>query len=394
MPFAVYVLGLAVFAISTSEFMLSGLVPAIATDLAVSIPDAGMLTSAFAIGMVFGGPLLAVLTMRWERRRALAAFLVTFAVVHVVGAVSSDYAVLLVTRVLGALACAGFWAVAAVSAIGMVGENAKARAMSVVVGGTTLACVAGVPGGAFLGQHWGWRSAFWAVAVLSALSVVAVLATLPPSRPEPPVRIEWKPLFAKPLLVAYALNALIQGATFCTFTYLAPLVTEVAGLGEGWVPVMLVLFGVGSFIGITVGGRIADARPGLVLLVGMIALTLGWTVLALTGGSGIATVALVFIQGLLAFGIAPVLTSRVFYLAKAAPALAGGFSTAAFNVGNTVGPWLGGVVIDAGLGFRSPVWVSALMMVLALGVLAVSRKKSADTVRRPVDPGVSRSTQG
>ncbi|SDM21606.1 Cmx/CmrA family chloramphenicol efflux MFS transporter [Allokutzneria albata] len=393
MPFAVYVLGVAVFAISTSEFMLSGLVPAIATDLAVSIPDAGMLTSAFAIGMVVGGPPLAVLTMRWERRRALAAFLVVFAVVHVVGAVSTDYAVLMVTRVLGALACAGFWAVAAVAAIGMAGENAKARAMSIVVGGTTLACVAGVPGGAFLGQHLGWRAAFWAVAVLSALSVVAVLATLPPSAPEPVARIELKPLFSKPLVVAYALNALVQGATFCTFTYLAPLVTEVAGLGAGWIPGTLVLFGIGSFIGITVGGRIADARPLTVLGAGMAALALGWTLLAVTAGNAVVAVVLVFVQGLLAFGIAPVLTSRVFYLAGFAPTLAGGLSTAAFNVGNTLGPWLGGLTIDAGLGFRSPVWVSALMMIIALGVFALGPKNSAGKVRRRVDPRRARSTQ-
>ncbi|GAA4034340.1 MFS transporter [Allokutzneria multivorans] len=392
MPFAVYVLGVAVFAISTSEFMLSGLVPAIATDLVVSIPDAGMLTSAFAIGMVVGGPPLAVLTMRWERRRALGAFLVVFAVVHVVGALSSDYAVLMVTRVLGALACAGFWAVAAVAAISMAGENAKARAMSVVVGGTTLACVAGVPGGAFLGQHLGWRAAFWAVAVLSALSVIAVLATLPKSAPEPVGRIELRPLFSKPLLVAYALNALVQGATFCTFTYLAPLVTEVAGLGEGWVPGTLVLFGLGAFIGITVGGRIADARPMTVLGAGMVALALGWAVLALTAGNPVVAVGLVFLQGLLAFGIAPVLTSRVFYLAGFAPTLAGGFSTAAFNVGNTVGPWFGGLAIDAGLGFRAPVWVSAAMMILALGVFALGRTKSTKKVRGGVDPRPARST--
>ncbi|MDT0542021.1 Cmx/CmrA family chloramphenicol efflux MFS transporter [Streptomyces lonegramiae] len=383
MPFAVYMLGLAVFAQSTSEFMLSGLVPDIAADLGVSIPQAGFLTSAFAIGMVVGGPLLAMLTLRWPRRTALVAFLVVFAAVHVVGALTSDYGVLLATRIVGALANAGFWAVAAGAAVGMVEPGAKARAMSVVMGGVTLACVAGVPGGAVLGQLWGWRAAFWAVAVLSAAGVAAVLASIPGGRPEAPaagLRAELRSLIGGQLLSAYAMNALVQGATFCTFTYLAPLLTDVSGYGAGWVPAMLVLFGVGAFIGISVGGRIADARPHLTLLTGMAALTVGWAVLALSAGAAVAVFVLVFVQGLLAFGIAPALTSRTFYLADGAPTLAGGFTTAAFNVGNTAGPWFGGLAIDAGLGFRAPVWTSALMMVVALatfGLAAALRRREA-----------------
>ncbi|MGW3569938.1 Cmx/CmrA family chloramphenicol efflux MFS transporter [Streptomyces sp. NPDC000941] len=375
MPFAVYMLGLAVFAQATSEFMLSGLVPDIAADLGVSIPQAGFLTSAFAIGMVVGGPLLAMLTLRWPRRTALVAFLVAFAAAHVVGAVTADYAVLLATRIVGALANAGFWAVAAGAAVGMVEPDKKARAMSVVMGGVTLACVAGVPGGAVLGQLWGWRSAFWAVAVLSVAGVAAVLASIPAGRPDAPaagLRAELRSLVGAQLLTAYAMNALVQGATFCTFTYLAPLLTEVSGYGAGWVPAMLVLFGVGAFVGITVGGRIADARPYLILLTGMSALTLGWAVLALSAGAAVAVFVLVFVQGLLAFGIAPVLTSRTFYLADGAPTLAGGFTTAAFNVGNTAGPWFGGLAIDAGLGYRSPVWTSALMMLVALATLGLA----------------------
>ncbi|MGY0061722.1 Cmx/CmrA family chloramphenicol efflux MFS transporter [Streptomyces sp. LZ34] len=385
MPFAVYMLGLAVFAQATSEFMLSGLVPDIAADLGVSIPQAGFLTSAFAIGMVVGGPLLAMLTLRWPRRTALVAFLVVFAAAHVVGAITADYGLLLATRIVGALANAGFWAVAAGAAVGMVEPNAKGRAMSVVMGGVTLACVAGVPGGAVLGQLWGWRSAFWAVAALSAAGVAAVLASIPAGRPEAPsagLRAELRSLAGGQLLLAYAMNALVQGATFCTFTYLAPLLTEVSGYGASWVPAMLVLFGAGAFIGITVGGRIADARPYLILLTGMTALTLGWAVLALTAGGAVAVFVLVFVQGLLAFGIAPALTSRTFYLADGAPTLAGGFTTAAFNVGNTAGPWFGGLAIDAGLGFRSPVWTSALMMLVALATLGLAAALRRREVRR------------
>ncbi|MFE7121405.1 MFS transporter, partial [Streptomyces sp. NPDC057654] len=239
----------------------------------------------------------------------------------------------------------------------------------------TLACVAGVPGGALLGQQWGWRSAFWAVAAASVLALAAVALTVPAAPADPVrtgLRAELRSLLGGELLVAYAMNALVQGATFCTFTYLAPLLTGVTGFGAGRVPMMLVLFGAGAVVGIAVGGRIADARPYTVLACGMTALAGGWVVLALTAQSPAAAVALVFLQGFLAFGIAPVLTSRAFYLADHAPTLAGGFTTAAFNIGNTAGPWFGGLAIDAGLGYRSPVWVSALMMTAALGTLGAA----------------------
>lgn len=167
MPFSVYALGLAVFAQGTSEFMLSGLLSGISHDLHVSIPAAGLLTSAFAVGMVLGAPAMALLGRNWPRRRALLSFLCVFAAVHVIGAVTSSYGVLLATRVVAAVANAGFWAVALVTAVALAGPAARARATSVVVGGVTVACVAGVPAGAWLGGQWGWRAAFWAVALVA-----------------------------------------------------------------------------------------------------------------------------------------------------------------------------------------------------------------------------------
>ncbi|MCF1600316.1 MFS transporter, partial [Streptomyces muensis] len=179
MPFALYLLGLAVFAQGTSEFMLSGLVPDIARDLGVSVPAAGALTSAFAVGMVVGAPLMAGLARRWSRRGALLGFLVVFLGVHVVGAVTDSFGVLLATRVVGALANAGFLAVALVAALDMVEPDAKGRATSTLLGGVTLACVVGVPAGAVLGQLWGWRAAFWAVALVSLPAVLAVARSVP-----------------------------------------------------------------------------------------------------------------------------------------------------------------------------------------------------------------------
>ncbi|EPH39669.1 putative Chloramphenicol resistance protein [Streptomyces aurantiacus JA 4570] len=186
MPFILYLLGLAVFAQGTSEFMLSGLVSDIAADMEVSVPAAGSLTSAFAVGMIVGAPLMAVLSLRWSRRRALLGFLVTFLLVHVVGALTTSYAVLLGTRVVGALANAGFLAVALATATSLVAPDAKGRATSILLGGTTLACVAGVPGGALLGQLWGWRAAFWAVALISVPAVVAIARAVPAGPPAPP----------------------------------------------------------------------------------------------------------------------------------------------------------------------------------------------------------------
>ncbi|WP_329377462.1 Cmx/CmrA family chloramphenicol efflux MFS transporter [Streptomyces sp. NBC_01716] len=385
MPFAVYVLGLAVFAQGTSEFMLSGLVSGIAEDLQVSIPAAGLLTSAFAVGMVIGAPLMALFSRKWPRRRALLIFLTAFVAAHVVGAVTPGYGVLLATRIVGALANAGFWAVALVAALAMVEPAARARATSVVVGGVTVACVVGVPAGALLGEHLGWRAAFWAVALVSLPALVAIVTSVPDNRPAtttrssaastgtPTVRAELRALTGRRVLLTLLTMALVQGATFGAFSYLEPLATHVTGLGDGWVPALLALFGVGSFVGVTVSGRVADARRSTFVLAGMVSLALGWSALALGAVSPLAVVALVLVQGMLAFGTGSAMISQVFQLAPGAPTLAGAFATAAFNVGAAAGPWLGGLTIDAGLGFRSPVWVSAVLMVLALITAGVTR---------------------
>ncbi|MFD6992339.1 Cmx/CmrA family chloramphenicol efflux MFS transporter [Streptomyces sp. NPDC059943] len=388
MPFAVYVLGLAVFAQGTSEFMLSGLVSGIAADLHVSIPAAGLLTSAFAVGMVIGAPLMALFSRKWPRRRALLIFLTAFVAAHIVGALTPSYEVLLATRIVGALANAGFWAVALVAAIAMVEPAARARATSVVVGGVTVACVVGVPAGALLGEHLGWRAAFWAVAVVSLPALVAIVTSVPDERSTtsgadaleasqasegPSVREELRSLTARRVLLTLLTMALVQGATFCAFSYLEPLATRVTGLGAGWVPALLALFGVGSLIGVTLSGRVADARRSTFVVAGMASLALGWIALALSAVSPVATIALVFVQGMLAFGTGSAMISQVFQLATGAPTLAGSFATAAFNIGAAAGPWLGGLTIDAGLGFRSPVWVSAALMALALTTAAVTR---------------------
>ncbi|GGY24378.1 chloramphenicol efflux pump [Streptomyces omiyaensis] len=375
MPLAVYILGLSVFALGTSEFMLSGLLQPIATDMGVSIPQAGLLISAFAIGMVVGAPLLAVATLRLPRKTTLVALITVFGLGQIAGALAPNYGILFASRVVSALACAGFWAVGAAVAIAMVPQGSRARAMAVMIGGLSIANVLGVPAGAFLGEHLGWRAAFWAVGAASAIALVGVLTRIP-HLPLP----ETKPRLAKELtiyrdrqvLLSIVITALAAGGVFCAFSYLAPLLTEVSGLDEGWVSGVLALFGIGALVGTTIGGRVADAHLFGVLLSGITASTVFLVALALLATGPVATILLAFLLGVSAFYTAPALNARMFNVAGAAPTLAGATTTAAFNLGNTGGPWLGGTVIDAGLGYVSPAWAGAAMTLLGLAAVVLS----------------------
>ncbi|MFZ3559016.1 Cmx/CmrA family chloramphenicol efflux MFS transporter [Streptomyces sp. BH055] len=375
MPLAVYILGLSVFALGTSEFMLSGILPAVADDMDVTIPQAGLLISAFAIGMVVGAPLLAVATLRLPRRTTLISLITVFGLGQVAGALAPSYAVLFASRVVSALACAGFWAVGAAVAIAMVPVNQRARAMAVMIGGLSIANVLGVPAGAFLGDGLGWRAAFWAVGVASAIALVGIV-TLVPRIPLPAERPRLKrelSIYAdRQVWLSIAVTALAAGGVFCAFSYLSPLLTDVAGLPESWVPAVLALFGIGALAGTTLGGRIADAHLFGVLLTGITASTVFLAALAVLGHFAVAAVALSFLLGFSAFYTAPALNARMFNVAGAAPTLAGATTTAAFNLGNTGGPWLGGTVIDADLGYPATAWAGGAMTVVALALTVVS----------------------
>ncbi|GAA3099684.1 MULTISPECIES: Cmx/CmrA family chloramphenicol efflux MFS transporter [Nonomuraea] len=376
MPLAVYILGLSIFAQGTSELMLAGLLPGMAADLGVSIPDAGLLISAFALGMLVGAPLLAVATIRLPRRTVLLSFLAIFALSHVAGALTADYAVLFATRVVGAFVYAGFWAVAAATAIGLVPVNARAKAMSVLAGGLTVATILGLAAGTVIGQHLGWRAAFWAVAGLSALSAIGVLATIPGGRPKtegaPSVTTELRAIARPRLWLAYGVTALTTGALLATFSYLSPLLTGVTGIDEPWVPAVLALYGAGSLIGITIGGRIGDARPFPLLFTGVVGLVLTSAALALSAEVAVLAIPLIFLLGAFGFGTNPALNARPFALAKNAPTLAAAFNVAAFNVGITVGPWVGGLMISADLGYASVAWTGVAIGVVALAAAALS----------------------
>ncbi|MEU5384864.1 Cmx/CmrA family chloramphenicol efflux MFS transporter [Kitasatospora cineracea] len=375
MPLALYLLALAVFAMGTSEFMPAGLLPDLAADLDVPVGTAGTLASAFALGMAAGAPLMAAWARRWPRRAGLFGFVAVFAAAHAVGALTGSFAVLFATRVVAALANAGFLALAVVTAAALVAPDRKGRALGVLLSGTTAATVAGVPAGALLGQLLDWRAAFWAVAVLCAPAAVGVLLGVPADpggSPAPALRVELAQLARPRLRLALLLAALVNAATFGAFTFLAPVVTGPAGLGRGWVPVVLVLFGAGAFLGVNAAGRLADTRPQQLLALGGPLLLLGWPALALGAGHPAVLLPLVLLLGALSFAVGTTLITRALYEGAGAPTMAGSYATAALNLGAATGPLLAATTLPPATGpFLAATALTALAVLI--GTAARSR---------------------
>ncbi|MBZ4319524.1 Cmx/CmrA family chloramphenicol efflux MFS transporter [Streptomyces huiliensis] len=379
MPLALYLLAVAVFAMGTSEFMLAGLLPDLAADLGVTVGTAGTLTPAYAAGMAVGAPLTAALARRLPARAGLLGFVLLFLAAHVAGAAAPGFPVLFATRVAAALANAGFLALALTTAAALVPPDRKGRALAVLLSGTTVATIAGVPGGAALGALLGWRAVFWTVAALCLPAAAGILRGLP-ARPErtagtggPNLRAELARLGSPRLLLVMLLGALVNAATFAGLTFLAPVVTDTAGLGELWVSAALMLFGSGSLVGVTAAGRCSDGRPGLVVAVCGPPLLAGWPALALLADRPAALLALVFVQGALSFALGSTLIARVLYAAAGAPTMAGSYATAALNVGAAVGPLVAAAALGTPLGNRGPLWASGLLVAVALLVALAFR---------------------
>ncbi|MFD6055550.1 Cmx/CmrA family chloramphenicol efflux MFS transporter [Agromyces sp. NPDC060279] len=384
MPILIVLLAVAVFAQGTSEFMLAGLLPAIAADLGVTVPEAALLTTAFAVGMIVGAPLMAALARRWSPRIALSALLLGFIAMHVVGALTDHFGVLLATRVVAALCNAGFLAVTLSTVSALVPPHRLARALAVILGGTTLALIVGVPAGAAVGALLDWRAALWGVALLSLPALLGVALAVPTrtdastaSRGDgpaaPPLRTELAELRRPALLRPLALGALVNGATFCAFTFLAPLVTERAGLAEPAVPLVLALFGLGSFLGVWAAGRFGDRHARGMLRFGGVALLAGWCAFALLAANPAALLVLTFAQGALSFAVGSTLIAASMRAATGAPTMAGSYATASLNVGAAVGPVLGGAAYASALGAVGPLMVSAGLVAVAAVVAVVRR---------------------
>lgn len=377
MPILLYLLAVAVFAQGTSEFLLAGLLSGISSDLGVTIPQAGLLTSAFAVGMVMGAPVMAALGRNLSPRWTLSGFLAVFIAMHVVGAMTDDFSVLLTTRVIAALANAGFLAVTLSTVTTIVAPEQRTRALAVVLGGTTAALIVGVPAGALVGSLWSWRTALLAIAVISLPALIAVLAATPTrldpadrSRSRGTLRTELRTLLSPSLQMTMLLAVLVNAATFCTFTYLAPLVTDQAGLDERVVPVVLALFGVGAFTGVTTAGRLADRYWRQILTFGGIALLVGWVLLGTTAVHPVALFGFVFLQGALSFAVGSTLIGRIMAVALEAPTMGGSYATVALNLGAILGPILGGIAFGA-FAEQGPVFVSAGLVVAVLFVWAM-----------------------
>lgn len=386
MPLAIWIIGFGIFAQGTSELMLAGLLPEMAADLGVTIPQAGGLVSAFALGMLVGAPVLAILTLRWPRRFALLVFLGAFILSHVVSALTGDYWMLFAMRFVGAFAYAGFWAVGGSTAMALAGPQRHGRAMSIVAGGLTIAIVLGLPAGTWIGQHLGWRSAFWAVAILSTVAALAVVAAVPAlhaSNP-PSLRDELRGLTPPRLWLSYAMTAVVTTALLGTFSYLAAMLVQTTGLTPGWVPVVLFGYGLGALIGITIGGRTADRVPRATLGIGFTGLLVTSLLLAVTAQHTTPVVMLVFLLGLMGFVTNPALNSRFMSIAPNAPTLAVSGNISAFNVGITVGPWLGGLALASGYGYPAIPTLGAAIAGVALllwgwDLVLQARHRNGDT---------------
>lgn len=381
---ALFALAVAAFAIGTTEFVIMGLLPEVASDLHVSIPSAGLLVSGYALGVAVGAPLLAVLTARMERRHALLLLLGLFIAGNALCAMAPGYTVLMMARVLAAFCHGSFFGIGAVVAAHLVPRTQRAQAIALMFTGLTLANVLGVPFGTFLGQWAGWRATFAAVTVLGVLAAVAVWRLVPalPDLQAPDLRRELRVLRQPQVWLALAMTVLGFGGVFTVFTYIAPILQQQAQVGvaaTGWV---LVLFGAGTTLGNMLGGRLADWRlmPSLIgILLALVVVLVGfaWTMHSLW-----LAVATVFVWGVAAFATVPPLQMRVVQQAGDAPHLASTLNIAAFNLGNALGAWLGGEVIATGLGL--PAVSLAGAGVAGLGLLATLASVYWSGVRGPV----------
>jgi DHA1 family inner membrane transport protein len=383
LPLVVYVLALGTFLMGTTEFVVAGLLPEIAGDVQVSVARAGLMITVFAVGMIVGAPLMAMLTLRLPKRQTLIIALGIFAVGHVVVALGSSFA-LLAARFLTALATGAFWAVANVVAARAAGPAASSRALGVVSAGAMLANVVGVPLGAFAGQLMGWRGPFWALAVLGA-AAMALIASKVPSDTDSgqaiSVRSELSALRSGRLWLALAACATTTGGVLSTYTYISPLLTERAQLAAGLVPLVLVGFGVGALAGFLVGGRLGDHRPHTATIVAPAVTTVLLLAVCLLSGHAAPTAALIALLGLFGLGANPVLISLGVRFAGQAPTLGSALTVSAFNLGTAIGSWIAGLALESPLGATGPAAVgtgiAALTLIPTITIALIQRRRPA-----------------
>ena len=370
MNLPLFALAVAAFGIGTTEFVILGLLPEVAQDLAVTIPAAGMLVSAYALGVAVGGPILAVATARLPRKTTLAWLMALFILGNVGCALAPNYQWLMIARVATAFCHAAFFGIGAVVAGSVVEPHKRAQAMSLMFAGLPLANVLGVPLGTLMGQHLGWRSTFWAVAVIGVLAILAVLRWVPNLRHtlSGSALGEFRVLRNKQVWLALALSVVASTSMFTVFTYIAPILRDVTGVSPQNVSGVLLLCGVGLTIGNLLGGRLADWRlmPSLIGIFSVLAVVLA--AFHFTSAWLWPSVATVVLWGLVSFSAGTPLQARVISQAGDAPSLASTLNIGAFNLGNAIGAWLGGAVITAGGSLQSIPLVAACVTLCALAL--------------------------
>ncbi|MEV6619859.1 MFS transporter [Amycolatopsis sp. NPDC051106] len=374
MPAALLALAISAFGIGTTEFVIMGLLPEVAADFGVSIPSAGLLISGYALGVVVGAPVLTALASRVPRKTVLVALMGLFIAGNVLSALAPSYGLLMTGRVVAALSHGAFFGVGSVVAASLVAPAKQASAIALMFTGLTVANVLGVPAGTALGQAFGWRSTFWVVSALGVVGAIGILALVPhqPKRDNVGLRGELA-VFRRPQVwLALAMTALGFAGVFASFTYIAPMMTEVAGFSSGAVTWLLVLFGAGLFAGNLLGGKAADRKlmPSLYVILATLALVL--VAFVFTAHAKVPAAITIALFGAAGFATVPPLQARVMAKAEGAPALASAANIAAFNLGNAGGAWLGGQAIGAGLGYTAPNWIGAVLAAAGLAVALVS----------------------
>ncbi|MFJ9575504.1 MFS transporter [Streptomyces sp. NPDC101191] len=368
MPLALLALAIGAFGIGTTEFVIMGVLPQVAGDFGVSIPTAGWLVTGYALGVVLGAPLLTVLGTKVSRKKMLMFLMGLFIVGNALSAFAPSFGLMLVGRVVASLAHGAFFGIGSVVAADLVAPEKKASAISLMFMGLTVANIVGVPGGTYIGQAIGWRVTFLLVAALGVLGLLGVARLVPETGRPPAARIsaEFAAFRNVQVWLAMAMTVLGYGGVFAAITYITPMMTEVAGYTEGAVTWLLVLFGVGMFLGNLLGGKFADRALMPMLFVALGSLSLVLFLFTATAHDKVLAAITLTLIGALGFATVPPLQKWVLDQASAAPTLASAANIGAFNLGNALAAWLGGVVIATGLGYTSPNWVGGLLAASAL----------------------------
>ncbi|CAH0186078.1 Inner membrane transport protein YdhP [Arthrobacter sp. Bi83] len=398
MPIGLIALALGGFGIGLTEFVIMGLLPIVAADFQVSEASAGWLISGYALAVVVGALGLTAAVTRFERKPVLAALLVLFIAGNLISATAPDYGMMMIGRIVAALAHGAFFGIGAVVAADMVAPTKKAGAIAIMFTGLTAANVLGVPFGTMLGQAAGWRSTFWAITGIGVLALAGILALVPRtgSGDTAPggLRSELRAFRSGQVWLSILVTILGYGGMFGAFTYIAFTLTKISGFSASTVPWLLIVFGVGLFIGNTLGGKAADHNVDRTLLVVLSVLVVVLVAFALTAGNQVLTIASMVLMGGFGFATVPGLQMRVMKYADGAPTLASGANIGAFNVGNALGAWLGGVTITAGLGYTSPIWAGAGITMLGLAVMAIAAAKAPDSAPNPGPTDASADSVG